>query len=121
MPLDQVGESQQHQLALERLDLTPRPLERPPRGLHGAIDIFPITLRHMGQNLAGGRIDAREGLTRSGLDPFAVDQQTLGLAIQERMAGTVNLGNDVHGEQLPLLAFDCTSQRRYPRRPRLRR
>jgi hypothetical protein len=62
MTLDQVGELEEHLLALVRLELAPRTLERLAGGSHRAIDIFGIAFCHRRKQLAGGRVAAFETL-----------------------------------------------------------
>src|SRR5258708_36525016 len=44
------------------------------RGFHCLLNIFAISFRHLCQNFAGGGIVGGKGFSRSGGDPFAIDQ-----------------------------------------------
>jgi hypothetical protein len=91
MPLDQIGELEQHLLAFVRLYLPPGALESPPRRGHCTIDVFRIALSHLRQDFACCGIDALECLAGRRLDPLAVDQQSLGVAVQERGGGSAQV------------------------------
>ena len=96
MPLDQIGQLEQDQLALVGLDLAPWAFKSSAGGGNRAVDIFRVALRHPRQDLAGGRIDAVERLARNRLDPLAVDQQPLHCTIEKRVAGLLNRLNHIH-------------------------
>jgi hypothetical protein len=62
--LHQVGEPPEHPAAFGGRHATPGALVKSkPRGLHGAIDIDRLGLRHMGHDLAGGGVVNGKGLT----------------------------------------------------------
>jgi hypothetical protein len=69
-----------------------------------------IALGHRRQDFAGRGIDALKCPAGSRLDPLAVDQQQLRLAIQERMVRAVEGLNDVHGSQLSVRMFDLAGR-----------
>lgn len=70
----EVGKLAQQRGALPAGHLSPRAVERRPRGAHGAIDLLRAPIRHFPPGLARRRVDARSNL---GTDPLATDIETV--------------------------------------------
>ena len=85
MLLDEVGDLQQKRLALIGFEFAPRSLECRPRCGDRAVDILLVALRDGGEQIAGRRVAALEGLAGRGAHPFAVDQHALDFAIGIRI------------------------------------
>ena len=72
---DQLGELDQHFLAFGRMQAAPAPvIKRLARLADGKIDIGRVTGRHLGKQLAGGRVDAVECLAARCLAEAAIDE-----------------------------------------------
>ena len=77
--LDQVGELPDAAPTLGRRHAAPRSaLEGLPRRLDGAIDVFGLTRRHLGERLFGRGVVGGERLPRRRLHPLPVDQHLPG-------------------------------------------
>ena len=71
---DDLGELEQHAAAILRGSVLPRALvERLARGLHCAVDILRVRVRHRCDDFRGGGIDDVDCLARRRVDIFAVD------------------------------------------------
>ena len=73
MLIERVGEPEQHLGALARRRLEPF-RESLLRGLHCPVDVLGARARHLGDRLAGGRIQHFHGLAPGRVDPFAADE-----------------------------------------------
>ena len=97
--LDQIGEPQQHALAVGGARVRPLAFERLARRLDRAVDVFAPSFGDARAHLFGGGIDDLEGFAGSRVHPFAADQK-LALLLQERLGGfadALQCWYDVHG------------------------
>ena len=71
--VERVGELQQHLGALTGRRLQPLG-QRLLRGLDGAVDVLCRCARHLGDRVAGRRVEHLHGLAAGGVDPLAADE-----------------------------------------------
>jgi hypothetical protein len=71
--LDRVSQLQQRIRARCRRRVRPA-VERAPRGLDGAVHVLLARQLHLGDLLAGGRVDDRQRRAVGGVDELAVDE-----------------------------------------------
>ncbi|MNR31503.1 hypothetical protein D3C85_1490160 [compost metagenome] len=87
----QLGELQQHVLAVVRLHLRPGALfEHALGGGHGHVHVVDVAGGDFGQLLAGGRVGGDEGFARDGIAELTVDER-LGTQLQFGGEGRVLL------------------------------
>jgi len=102
MLVHEVGELEQQGLTLGRLEFAPWPVESAPCRRDGTVNVLAVALGNPGEHLTGRGVDGLECLARGSLDPFAIDQHSLWLAVEERMTG----GENIYGHGFTPWWFD---------------